>query len=53
VRPLGRLKTLKELMVPKWCSRADVTALHRARPDMRIMAWVEKARSEDPTCFEK
>jgi internalin A len=51
VRPLGRIKTLKELMVPKRCGRADVTALHRARPDMHIMAWVEKSESEDPSCF--
>lgn len=51
VLPLSGVRTLRELMVPKSCSRADVEALHRARPDLRIMEWLDKSEPEDPTCF--
>jgi Leucine-rich repeat (LRR) protein len=51
VLPLGAVRTLRELMVPKSCSRADSVALHKSRPDLRIMEWLDKSEAEDPTCF--
>lgn len=51
VLPLAGVRTLRELMVPKSCSRADSVALHKSRPDLRIMEWLDKSEAEDPTCF--
>jgi Leucine-rich repeat (LRR) protein len=51
VLPLSAIPSLRELMLPRACTRNDALALHRARPDLRIMAWVEKSEAEDPTCF--
>ena len=51
VRPLTRVISLKALMVPRGCDRPDVLALHKARPDIRLMMWLDKAEPEDPTCF--
>jgi hypothetical protein len=53
VRPLATIKTLKELMVPARCSRADVQGLHKARPDLRILEWTDHPPGypKDPSCF--
>ena len=51
VLPLAGVRSLAELMVPKSCDAPDVLALHRARPDIRLMMWLDKAEPEDPTCF--
>jgi len=49
--PLASIPSLRELMVPRTCDGPGVAALHRARPALRILAWVEKSEAEDPSCF--
>ncbi|MBI5538204.1 MAG: hypothetical protein HY898_36115 [Deltaproteobacteria bacterium] len=51
VRPLAAIQSLKEVMLPRGCDRADAIALHRARPDLKLMAWTNGSAARDPSCY--
>ena len=51
VRPLAAIRTLKEVMLPRGCSRPDAVALHKVRPDIKLMEWTDGPSSSDPSCY--